>query len=254
MLRTILTAGAIAMTLAAGTAAADDTELHKPWGEILGTYVVEYDDGVNRFDYGALKANAEDSAKLDAYLQSFAALEFETLSDDEQFAAYSNIYNALTIQHIIGRYPLKSIRSGYIVGPWKRVFTTVDGEEVSLDDLEHGILRVEFSDPRVHYAVNCASYGCPNLRTDAWYAATLDEELDEAARDYINNPRGVTVRRNGTLQVSTIYKWFREDFGGSNNGVIDHLLEHAEPELAAQIEAKRRITKHEYDWSLNDVE
>ena len=106
----------------------------------------------------------------------------------------------------------------------------------------------------MHYAVNCASYGCPNLRTDAWYAATLDEELDEAARDYINNPRGVTVRRNGTLQVSTIYKWFREDFGGSNAGVIDHLLEHAEPELAAKIEAKRRITKHEYDWSLNDVE
>ncbi len=254
MLRTMLTAGAIAMTLAAGTAAADDTELHKPWGDILGTYVVESDDGVNRFDYGALQANADDSAKLDAYLESFAALDFDTLSDDERFAAYSNIYNALTIQHIVGRYPVKSIRSGYLVGPWKRVFTTVDGEDVSLDDLEHGILRVEFSDPRVHYAVNCASFGCPNLRTDAWYAATLDEELDDAARDYINNPRGVSVRRNGTLQVSTIYKWFREDFGGSNDGVIDHLLEHAEPELAAQIEAKRRITKHDYDWSLNDVE
>lgn len=254
MLRKMLTVGAIAMTIAAGSASADDTELHQAWDDILGTYVVESDDGVNRFDYGALQANTEDSAKLDAYLESFENLDFDTLSEDEQFAAYSNIYNALTIQHIVGRYPTKSIRSGYIVGPWKRVFTVVDGEKVSLDDLEHGILRVQFSDPRVHYAVNCASFGCPNLRTDAWFGATLDEELDDAARDYINNPRGVTVRRNGTLQVSTIYKWFREDFGGSNDGVIDHLLEHAEPELAEKIQAKRKITKHEYDWSLNDVE
>ena len=254
MLRKMLTVGAIAMTIAAGAASADDAELHQAWDDILGTYVVESDDGVNRFDYGALQANTEDSAKLDAYLESFENLDFDTLSEDEQFAAYSNIYNALTIQHIVGRYPTKSIRSGYIVGPWKRVFTVVDGEKVSLDDLEHNILRVQFSDPRVHYAVNCASFGCPNLRTDAWFGATLDEELDDAARDYINNPRGVTVRRNGTLQVSTIYKWFREDFGGSNDGVIDHLLEHAEPELAEKIQAKRKITKHEYDWSLNDVE
>lgn len=254
MLRKMLTVGAIAMTIATGSAIADDTELHQAWDDILGTYVIESEDGVNRFDYGGLQANAEDSAKLDAYLESFAALDFETLDENEQFAAYANVYNALTIQHIVGRYPVKSIRSGYLVGPWKKVFTTVNGEEVSLDDLEHSILRAEWSDPRVHYAVNCASFGCPNLRTDAWFGETLDEELDDAARDYINNPRGVTVRRNGTLQVSTIYKWFREDFGGSNDGVIDHLLEHAEPELAAKIEAKRKISKHEYDWGLNDVE
>ncbi|MEL6415533.1 MAG: DUF547 domain-containing protein, partial [Pseudomonadota bacterium] len=86
------------MTIAAGSASADDTELHQPWDDILGTYVVESDDGLNRFDYGGLQANAEDSAKLDAYLESFANLDFDTLSEDEQFAAYSNIYNALTIQ------------------------------------------------------------------------------------------------------------------------------------------------------------
>ena len=253
MLRTLFAAGAMTMTLAAGSAAADDTALHQPWDEILGTYVVESDDGVNRFDYGALQANTADSAKLDAYLESFADLDFDTLDGDEQFAAYANIYNALTVQYIVSKYPTKSIRSGYIVGPWKRVFTTVEGEEVSLDHIEHQILRVEWDDPRVHYAVNCAAFSCPNLQTDAWFGASLDEDLDRAARAYVNDPRGVTVRRNGTLQVSTIYKWFREDFGGSNDGVIDHLLEHAEPELAAKIEAKRRITKHEYDWSLNDA-
>lgn len=254
MLRTVLTAGAMIMTLAAGSANADDTALHQPWDDLLGKYVVEYDDGVNRFDYGALKASANDSAKLDAYLTSFEAFDIESLNENEQFAAYSNIYNALTVKHIVGRYPLKSIRSGYLVGPWKRVFTVIDGEEVSLDHIEHQVLRVEFDDPRVHYAVNCAAYSCPNLQNEAWFGATLDSELDRAASDYVNDPRGVSIRRNGTLEVSTIYKWFREDFGGSNDGVIDHLLEFAEPDLAAQIKAKRRITKHEYDWSLNDVE
>lgn len=242
------------MTLAVGSAAADDTVLHQPWDDLLGTYVQVSEDGVNRFDYGALKDNASDVAKLEAYLDSFVDLDFETLSRDEQFAAYSNAYNALTVKYIVDKYPTKSIRSGYIVGPWKKVFTTIDGEELSLDAIEHEVLRVEWSDPRVHYAINCAAYSCPNLQPDAWFAATLDEDLDRAARAYVNDPRGVTVRRNGTLQVSTIYKWFREDFGGSNDGVIDHLLEHAEPELAEKIEAKRRITKHEYDWALNDVE
>ncbi|MCR9270905.1 MAG: DUF547 domain-containing protein [Hyphomonadaceae bacterium] len=242
------------MTLAAGNAAADDTDLHAAWDEILGTYVVEGEDGVNRFDYGALKASTADSAKLDDYLTSFSDFDIETLDENEQFAAYSNIYNALTVQYIVGRYPTKSIRSGYIVGPWKRVFTEINGEEVSLDHIEHEILRVEWDDPRVHYAVNCAAYSCPNLQADAWFGETLDEDLDRAARAYVNDPRGVTIRNNGTLQVSTIYKWFREDFGGSNDGVIDHLLQYAEPELATQIQAKRRITKHEYDWDLNDVE
>ena len=254
MLRKLLTVGAMAMTIATGSAVADDTELHQPWDEILGTYVVPGEDGVNRFDYGALQANDADSAKLDAYLAGFETLDFDTLDGDEQFAAYANIYNALTVQHIVSRYPTKSIRSGYIVGPWNRVFTNVEGEEVSLDHIEHQILRVEWDDPRVHYAVNCAAFSCPNLQTDAWFGETLDEDLDRAAHAFVNDPRGVTVRKNGTLQVSTIYKWFREDFGGSNDGVIDHLLEHAEPELAEKIQAKRRITKHEYDWSLNDVE
>ena len=253
MLRTLLTAGAFAMTLATG-AAADDSQLHADWDDLLGTYVVPGEDGVNRIDYGALKDNAEDSAKLDDYLQSFAAFDVKSLEDNEQFAAYANIYNALTVQYIVSRYPTRSIRAGYIVGPWKRVFTTINGEEVSLDQIEHEILRVDWDDPRVHYAVNCAAYSCPNLQTDAWFGATLDEDLNAAARAYVNDPRGVTIRRNGTLQLSTIYKWFREDFGGTNEGVVDHLLEYAEPDLAEQIQATRKITKHEYDWDLNDVE
>lgn len=253
MLRRLMLAGAVALGVVTGMANADEATRNTPWNDILGAYVVESDDGVNRFQYGALKDNADDSAKLDAYLDSFADLELDALTADEKFAALANAYNALTIQHMIGRYPVKSIRSGYLVGPWKRVKMVIDGETLSLDAIEHDVLRKDFDDPRVHYAVNCASYGCPNLQNTAWAGETLDAELDAAARDFINHPRGVTVRERGGLQVSTIYKWFRKDFGGNEESVIAHLLEYAEPELAAQIRANADIKRYDYDWALNDA-
>lgn len=228
--------------------------MHAAWTALLQTYIQTDASGLNRFDYGALTNNADDRAALDAYIAGFETLDFEAMSDDEAFAAWANLYNAVTVQHIVGRYPVRSIRSGYIVGPWKEVKVIAGGREVSLDDIEHDILREDWDEPRVHYAVNCASYGCPNLADTALEAATLDDQLDVGARAYINHPRGVTIRRNGTLQVSTIYKWFREDFGGSKQGVVEHLLEYADDDLAAQIRANPKITKHSYDWALNDVE
>lgn len=231
-----------------------ETAQHAAWSALLGKYITPDETGLNRFDYAALKASGADQATLDAYIASFEDMDISEMSADEQFAAWANLYNALTVQHIIGRYPVKSIRSGYFSGPWKDVKTIADGETVSLDDIEHNILREQWDEPRVHYAVNCASYGCPNLAASALEAATLDEQLDAGARAYINHPRGVTIRKNGTLQVSEIYKWFDEDFGGSKAKVIEHLLEYAEPELAEQIRANPKITKYAYDWSLNDVE
>ncbi len=241
------------MTLSAGGANADADTRHAAWDGLLETYVTESEDGVNRFDYAALKANDADMATLDAYLDGFETLDFETLSRDEQFAAWSNIYNALTVKHIAERYPVKSIRSGYISGPWKKVKTTVDGEEVSLHAIEHDILR-EMGDARVHYAINCAAHSCPNLVKDAWVAETLDEDLDAAARAYVNHPRAVRVRTKGGLEVSSIYKWFKVDFGGTETAVIAHLRAYATPVLAAQIDANADIKKYDYDWSLNDVE
>ena len=252
MLNKFLLAGTFLMTLPASVLADEPT--HQAWNDLLADYVQVSEDGINRFDYGGLKANAADREKLQTYIASFADLDVEELSDTAQFAAYANAYNALTIEHIVGRYPVKSIRAGYLVGPWKQVTMVIDGEEVSLDAIEHDILREEFDDPRVHYAVNCASYGCPNLQPTAWVAETLDEDLDVAARAFINHPRGVAIRKRGGLEVSTIYKWFREDFGGTEAGVIAHFLDYAEPELATEIKANQKIKKHQYDWSLNDVE
>lgn len=230
---------------------------HSAWTAILSDFVMESDDGVNRFDYARLKDDASARASLNAYIETLAAQPISALPDDAQFAAWANLYNALTVQVIIENYPVDSIRdisSGlFSRGPWKQDVVTVEGETLSLDNIEHDILRIRFDDPRVHYAVNCASIGCPNLQTQAWTAETLDEDLNEAARDYVNHPRGVSFRRDGRLEVSSIYRWFREDFGGTENGVIAHLLQFADDDLAERINARPDIAGHEYDWSLNDI-
>lgn len=230
---------------------------HSEWTRLLQTYVQPSEDGLNRFDYAGLQANAADRAILKGYIERLSTLDYESLSRDEQFAAYANLYNAVTIDLIMEHYPVRSImriRPTLVsIGPWKKDLIELNGEPKSLDDIEHGILRKQWDEPRVHYAVNCASFGCPNLQTKAWEAATLDEDLTTAAKAFVNHPRGVTIRKDGRLQVSTIYRWFREDFGDSEDGVIAHLLEYAEPELADQIRANPDIRDHEYDWALNDI-
>lgn len=224
---------------------------HADWTRLLARYVRAFDDGVARFDYGALAANRADRAALDAYIARFAETDLSARTG-ANFASWANLYNAVTVRHIIERYPVRSIRDGYLFGPWKQVKVRAGGREVSLDAIEHDILRVHWGTPEVHYALNCASYSCPNLPAFAWEAATLEADLAKAARDYVNHPRGVTVGRRG-LTVSSIYKWFEKDFGGTEQAVIDHLLAHAEPDLAAKIRANPRIARNTYDWSLNDA-
>lgn len=226
---------------------------HEAWGDILETYVSESADGVNRVDYGALKASRSDRASLDAYIAQYADLDIDSLPRDEQFAAWANLYNAVTVRYIVEEYPISTIKPWYSSGPWKKIKVMADGREISLDEIEHDVLRVQWADdPRLHYAINCASYGCPNLRRTPWQAETLDTDLDQAARDYINHPRGVTVEERG-LDVSSIYDWFRKDFGGSEQAVIAHLLKYASPDLAEKIRANPDIRDHQYDWSLNDA-
>ena len=244
--------GVWVMASAMANAQAQSGSDHAVWDSLLREYVVECSDGVTRVDYARLKESKDDRARLDGYLDGFSDVDVNAFGRDEKFAAWANIYNALTVKHIVERYPVRSIKSGYLSGPWKRVKTVVNGAAISLDEIEHDVLR-PMGDARVHYAINCASYSCPNLMPMAWTGLTLDDDLDVAAHDYINHPRGVSVRNRGGLRVSEIYKWFKDDFGGSEDAVIGHLLEHADDELAARIEANRDIRAYDYDWSLNDA-
>ncbi len=136
-------------------------------------------------------------------------------------------------------------------GPWGKKLVAVEGETLSLDDIEHRILRPIWRDPRIHYGVNCASIGCPNLIATAYTAENMDSLLTENARAYVNHPRGAVVE-DGALTVSKIYSWFDEDFGGNEAGVIAHLRDYAGPELLARLRDIDDVADYEYDWALND--
>ena len=223
------------------------------WNSILSTYLSRTEDNTTQFDYEAV-TNA-DKASLKAYIEALSSIDPTTLNRNEAFAYWANLYNAVTIDVVLDHYPVKSIlriTSGLRPGPWKKKLVTVNGEKLSLDNIEHDILRAYFKDPRVHYAVNCASIGCPNLGEKALTGAALDDMLNAGARDYINHPRGVSFDGN-RVTVSTIYKWFREDFGDSEEGVIRHLIQYAEPGLKEQLEGATKINKYEYDWKLNQT-
>ncbi len=235
---------------AASTAAID----HGPWTMFLGKYVVAYPDGINRTPYGHV--TAADKKILEDYIARLGSISISTYNRDEQRAYWINLYNALTVKVILDHYPVKSIRAIkaglFSIGPWQQRLIAVEGIELSLDDIEHRILRPIWRDPRLHYAVNCTALSCPNLQPEAFTASSTDGLLTRAAREYINTPRAAQIK-NGELIVSSVYKWYKEDFGNSDQGVIRHLQQYAQPTLAAELSQIKRIADDRYDWSLNDT-
>ena len=137
-------------------------------------------------------------------------------------------------------------------GPWRLELITVNGVKLSLDDVEHNIMRKHWNEPRVHYAVNCASVGCPNLALKAYTGAKLEAMLTEAAIDYVNSPRGVSIKGNN-ITVSGIYKWYKKDFGTSQKNILAHLQKYAKPKLAGKLKNASEISDYQYDWVLNDA-
>ena len=235
---------------AAATAAID----HRAWDAWLARYLVRDPDGINRVGYGAV--TADDRATLDRYVAALAAERIGVYARPEQMTYWINLYNALTVQVVLARFPVASIMDIKISpglftpGPWGKKLVAVESEMLSLDDIEHRILRPIWRDPRIHYVVNCASIGCPNLAPRAYTAARLEAMLDEAARDYVNHPRGAAIV-DGKLMLSRIYDWYRDDFGTSDAGVIQHLARYAGDDLASKLRGFNRISDYRYDWGLN---
>ena len=229
---------------------------HAPWREFLIKYLVTGNpDGIHRVRYGAV--TGEDRMVLDGYVKSLEEVGVSGLNRREQMAYWINFYNALTVKVILDHYPVKSIRSVNIspgffnFGPWDAKLARVKGEAISLNDMEHRILRPVWNDNRVHYAVNCASLGCPNLQPEPFTSENLDHALDKAAVEFVNHPRG--ARLDGRrLVLSSIYDWFRVDFGGSEEGVLEHIRKYAAPSLSQAILSHRGRISYDYDWSLNE--
>ncbi|MFC3227498.1 DUF547 domain-containing protein [Marinibaculum pumilum] len=227
---------------------------HDAWEGFLAGYLTTGTDGVTRIDYAAV--TAPDRAALQAYLDRLQAVPPASLTRPQQLAYWINLYNAATVALVLAHYPVASIRDiddGLLsFGPWDREVVAVAGRPLSLNDIEHRILRPFFDEPRIHYALNCAAIGCPNLRPQAWRAEGLDTALDAAERAYVNDPRGVTVGPEGRLTLSKIWLWFRKDFGPDEAAVLDRLAARARPGLAAAIRMRGRVDGYDYDWSLND--
>ena len=227
---------------------------HSAWGTLLGIYIDDaHPSGINLFDYAAV--SAADRGILDSYLNRLQQVDVAGMDKDEQMAYWINFYNALTIKVILDHYPVDSIKDislpGSRGGPWKASLVTVQGVDLSLNDIEHGILRPIWGDPRIHYAVNCASIGCPNLASKPYTGENLDTMLNDAARSYVNHPRG--VERDGRrLKLSSIYNWYKKDFGNRDE-LKAHLLQYADPKTAEDIRGASGSFKYDYDWDLNET-
>ncbi|MBI5579506.1 MAG: DUF547 domain-containing protein [Deltaproteobacteria bacterium] len=215
------------------------------YAELLTKYVTN-----GHVNYAGFK---HDEARLDQYLTVLEQVDPERLPREEQFAFYINAYNAWTIKLILTGYPgVKSIKDlgSLLQSPWKKGFVRIQGKTFTLDDIEHAILRPRFKDPRVHFAIVCASKSCPPLIAEPYLGAVLDAQLDRSTRDFLNGPANYRLDRN-TFWVSSIFKWFAEDF---NKDVVGFYVAHAEANLKMSLEADRgriEVKYLDYDWSLN---
>jgi len=231
---------------------------HSAWDAFLKKYIVApHSSGINRVNYATVAP--EDRTALANYVKSLESVAVSGYSRAEQRAYWINLYNAKTVELILTRFPVKSIRDINISpglfssGPWGAKLMTVEDEKLALDDIEHRILRPIWKDNRIHYAVNCASLGCPNLQPAAYTSENAEALLEKGAREYVNHPRGIVIS-NGKLHVSSIYVWFQEDFGGSAEGLMEHWLKYANKVLADALKNYSGGLEHDYDWRLNAAE
>lgn len=226
---------------------------HTAWSRLLATYLVPAE--INLFRYAHV--DAADRLRLKTYIADLASVPISSYRHAEQLAYWINLYNALTVDLVVDRYPVKSIRDIAIspgllsYGPWDRKIVQIEAEQLSLNDIEHRILRPIWQEANLHYALNCASLGCPNLAREAYTADNTAALMERGAVDFIN---GHGVRFEGSrIVVSSIYAWFTADFGGTETAVLDHLRRYARPPLLQRLAGRVSIDGDSYDWRLNDA-
>lgn len=231
----------------------DATIDHGSLDAFLGKYVVEHQHGPNGVRYADV--SDADRQSLEQYLDAMQKIDIANYNRDVQRAYWMNLYNAKTLDVVLGSYPVDSIREIggglFSSGPWKNKLLRVGGEKLSLNDIEHRILRPIWHDGMTHYGVNCASMSCPDLRAQAYTADNVRAGLRANARDYVASPEGVRID-NGEVTASKIYDWYASDFGGNERAVVSHLRQFADGELSARLDMLRRIDDYAYDWALND--
>jgi hypothetical protein len=233
--------------------AADMREIdHGAWEAFLTRYVRIGPDNIHRVAYGDV--TPADREGLEDYLGRLSSTPISQHNRAEQLAYWINLYNALAVQTVLEHYPIASIRdvdagSG---APFDAPLIEIEGHPLSLNDIQNRILRPIWRDPRVLYALSCAALGCPNLQPVPFRSDQLDRQLSDAAMAYVNDPRGARLE-DQELVVSSLFRWYRGDFGGSEEGVIHHLMGFAAPWLAMKLQQCNGIAGDHFDWRLNDA-
>ncbi|MDG5490251.1 DUF547 domain-containing protein [Psychroserpens sp. SPM9] len=210
---------------------------HSSWDALLKKYVAKNGD----VDYKGFKSDAQ---KLDEYINYLASkVPEKNWNLNEQLAYFINVYNANTIKLIIDNYPTKSIKD--IGNPWMKNRLKIGDEDYSLADIENGILR-KMNEPRIHFAINCASYSCPKLLNTAYTADNVQELMERATKEFINNSEKNKLSAT-QLKLSEIFKWYKSDFT-ENGSLIDYINQYAETKISADA----KIDYIDYDWNLNE--
>jgi hypothetical protein len=243
----------LTLILSAAGAAPHPLQRHEAYAEILRSCVRD-----GWVDYAALKSSP---ARLAVYLDEMAALprsEFMEWPREDRLALLINLYNAWTLHLIVEHYPIRSIRGIGLLpnAAWRQRIVRFGDEVISLDALEHGIIREEYQDPRIHFALVCAAAGCPPLRNEPYVGKRLNDQLnDQAARFLADETKNRFDPDTRTLWLSPIFKWYAADFSADGATVVEYVARFlptpARTLLSNAEEAAVRYT--EYDWSLNDV-
>jgi len=263
-MRPLLLTFTLIMALAGGARAEFN---HDVWDSLLQRHVKVIDGGkATQVDYRAL---AETHTVLTGYLDTLSAIsqaEFDGWANADQLAFLINAYNGWTVELILSRYPdLTSIKDlgSIFQSPWKKRFIPLLGQQRSLDEIEHGLIRGSgrYDDPRIHFAVNCASIGCPALKNRAYRGDLLETQLEEAATTFLTDSSRNRLGAK-TLEVSSIFKWYREDFekGWRNAQTLGQFLALYGESLGLDEKGRKNVAAGtmgivflDYDWQLNDV-
>jgi hypothetical protein len=228
---------------------------HSPWDALLKAHVTE----TRLVDYDAFARSAE----FRSYLAALEAARLEGWDERERLAFWINVYNAYTIEQVNRHGERESIRNirrtlGLIPlkGPWSERMVRAAGRELTLDEVEHEIVRKEFQEPRIHFALVCAAVSCPPLRREAYAGDRLDAQLEEQTRRFLGDRERNRVDAGaGTVFVSPIFVWYRDDFGGSNEALGRYLARSwpQGPERDLLLSGRFRLRETDYDWRLNGV-
>jgi len=226
------------------TAMNTPTMEHHNWTTLLKKHVT----AAGQVNY---KGFIQDSTLLQAYLDDLSTHPpGNNWTEEEKIAYWINAYNAFTVKLIVDHYPLKSIKDigdglPMINSPWDIKFFKIGNIDFDLNTIEHEILRKEFTEPRIHFAINCASFSCPKLRNEAYFASKLEEQLEEQTLGFINNPQKNIINETET-ELSKIFDWFQSDFI-KKSSLFDFLNRYT-----ASLNEANKVTYVEYDWALNE--